>query len=174
MSRKKMIKLELISEKPDWLRKIAEWRTEERAILLTDGPTSVDRQIEWVKSINSSHFFFIVKSQKSVTGEYYDELVGYCGLIKIRPVPGIAELSILVDPAKKRQRIGSLAVAHLLGIAFNELNLKTVYVEAYTNSKRWEFFESMGFEKEGTHRNTKYFNGRYYHSIRGSITREDT
>jgi RimJ/RimL family protein N-acetyltransferase len=177
--RRKM-KLTTLTNNEEWLLKLAEWRNhkEVRPILLTPYVTApdIEKQKEWANRViwsEKEHFFFITTGKADEVNRY-DELLGYCGLIKIENIARTAEMSLLINPAEARKGYGTEAVKQLLHVAFNELNLNCVYVQCYTTSKeRWEFFKKQGFHEEGILRARKFWDGKYYDTIIGSILKEE-
>lgn len=170
-----MIKLEAVTQKDDWLLKLAEWRThsEIRKILLTNYVTVTDIgwQKQWADRVirsEAEHFYFITSTKDTA-------LVGYCGLIHLKMIPRRAELSIMIAPGHMNKGYGKEAVRELLKIGFLEFGLHSIYTDCYTNTERWKFFEKCGFSRDNDKpiRATKFWMGSYYDSIIMSILEDE-
>lgn len=156
-------------EHKGWLKLLAEWRLFHREVLQSDfvRGNSFLRQEKWAESVvlsDRDHFYFIVEEGR---------LVGYCGIIKIKMISRVGEISILVPEDFQRRGYGTEAVRLLLDLGFNHFNLNCLYADCYTTTDRWRFFEGLGFIREGLLRSRKYYGGKYYDSVIMSMLRTE-
>jgi RimJ/RimL family protein N-acetyltransferase len=93
-------------------------------------------------------------------------LMGYGGIENISWENRIGELSVLIDPDKWHQGLGTEAVGLFLDQAFNYLNLIAVHGECYFCAAV-KFWQKMVKKHQGTSAYLpcrKYWNGNYYGS----------
>lgn len=105
--------------------------------------------------------------------------VGMGGLINIQWENRLAEISLLIDPARQGKGFGGQAVDLLLGQAFNYLNLQTVWGEVYKcNSDGVTFWAKIvdKYRALPTYlllKNRKYWDGQYWDSVYFSIDKSE-
>jgi RimJ/RimL family protein N-acetyltransferase len=149
-------------------RTVAEWRNQARDTLRTTGFTNVDKQEDFIKSLDkSNHRYF----------SFYDDntLIAFGGITNIQWENRIAEISLIVDPYRRQDGTGSECVDMLLDEAFGKMNLKTMCGECYKNNPAIDFWFRLT-EKYSGHtallKNRKFWNGDYYDSLYFSIDSE--
>ena len=94
-------------------------------------------------------------------------LLGYGGIENISWENSNGEMSLLIDPDRHGEGLGSEAVEMFLEQAFSFLNLNVVYGECY-GSGPYEFWEKMveKYEGEGIWLpRRKFWQGEYYDSF---------
>lgn len=152
------------------LENIASWRNSTLYTLRATCPTSTE-QYDWIEFLDNEteKYYFIAKDNT----EPQKNIIGYCGLDKISNTNKTAEISLLINPYKQGNGYGSEAVRKLLEISFEGLGLNCIFAECYTTINTWEFWKKCGFKKEGHLRVRKFWQGKYYDSIIGSILRSE-
>jgi len=112
--------------------------------------------------IGSPHYF----EPTPAVWDNYRQLLGYGGIEHISWENSNGEISLLLDPSKYKQGLGSEAVALFLDQAFNYLNLRAVFAECYESGP-------VGFWEQAHKRYSsirsflpmrKYYKGRNYGS----------
>lgn len=104
------------------------------------------------------------------------DFVGMGGLVNISWENSHAEISIIIDPLKRRQKIGAKAVSMILAHGFGRLNLHNIYGECYACSPYMAFWEEMIREYQAydtTLPQRKYWNGKYYDSLYFNFVRPE-
>ena len=103
--------------------------------------------------------------------------IGMGGITHIQFENSIGEITLIIDPEKRKDGLGEKAVDLLLDQAFNYLNLRTVFGECYKCNT-----ESIGFWRRITEGykgylaslpSRKYWQGLYYPSLYFSIDKND-
>lgn len=146
------------------------WRNtdEVRVGLRTPFALTADMQADFYKAVvcnrQSPHRYYAL-----VDG---DTFVGMGGLTDCQWENGLAEISLIVDPAHRRGGVGVAAVDALLAEAFERLRLQTVFGECYQVNAAVYFWQKVvaGYQAYGTTLpNRKFWNGvlhdSYYFSI---------
>jgi RimJ/RimL family protein N-acetyltransferase len=85
-----------------------------------------------------------------------------------------AELAYWFDPEAHGQGYGSDAAARLVRYAFEDRNLRRI--EAYCgsfNEASAGLLESVGFEREGVHREAAWYRGEYHDAYSYGLLREE-
>lgn len=101
--------------------------------------------------------------------------VGMTGLADIQWENGIAEISLLTDPAKTRQGIGAAAVDLVLEQAFGRLRLSTVFGECYEVNPAVEFWKTVTARYRGELAilpRRKFWDGQFHDGLYFSISVE--
>jgi|DewCreStandDraft_5_1066085.scaffolds.fasta_scaffold12856_5 RimJ/RimL family protein N-acetyltransferase len=103
------------------------------------------------------------------------DLIGYAMLRHIDPRNRTAEVNVVIGERGYWGRgYGPDALQTLLGFAFNDLNLATLY--AYIpefNTRARRAFEKVGFRVDGTLRRRYFSDGRYWDLIAVSLLAEE-
>lgn len=104
-----------------------------------------------------------------------DELLGGAGLRNIDAVNRHAQFGIFIGRKEAwSQGFGSEATRLILDHAFATLNLNRVALQVYEfNSRARKTYEKVGFVLEGTMRQERYRDGRYWDTHVMSILRDD-
>ncbi len=149
---------------------ITKWREAARAILRTPFIRSVEEQKAFILSLPDHRYeyrYWAVKAN-GVT-------VGIAGLVPIEWENGRAEVSLVLNPAKIGQGIGSAALALVLEEAFARMRLVVVTAEVYAHNPALTFWAAQA-KKYGatattlTHR--KFWHGQFYESLYVTFTAE--
>lgn len=77
------------------------------------------------------------------------ELVAQAGLVDIQHENGLAEISLITDPNRRRQGIGRATVQLVLREAFENLRLLTVIGEVYTANPALVFWQAIVLQHGG-------------------------
>ena len=164
-------------------QRVRAWRNAERQFLRTPYFITDDMQDEFyidvVSNRNSGHRYFALKESDvfvSMSGEDVidagEYFIGTGGLTGIEWENGTAEISLILDPARRGQGYGSRAVYELLFEAFQNMNLFTVYGEVYDcgNVAFWDKVVTRynGFKTHLPGR--KFWHGMLYGSMWFSIS----
>ena len=126
-----------------------------------------DMQLDFYKRVvcdrNSPHRYWSV----------YDglELVAFIGLCSISWENRHAEISLIVNPARRKDGVGRIALDMLLTEGFNRLNLNMIYGECYECNPNFKFWEACEPDHKAPMKNRKYCNGQYYDSLYFSFDR---
>ena len=91
------------------------------------------------------------------------ELIGVCQLHSIHPIYRSAELHIRIgEPAYRGQGFGTEAVSHLVRFGFEDLNLRRIFVQVFSeNTAARTVYSRCGFVEEGLLRSAAFVGGRY-------------
>ncbi|MEC2077309.1 GNAT family protein [Metabacillus fastidiosus] len=131
-----------------------------------------DNQIQWyekfvLNDVNTRMFAIIMLET--------NELIGACGLCYIDWINRNADFSIYIG--KDGLYIDDIytvdAARTMEKYAFEELNLHRLWAEVYSiDEKKIDFFNKLGFKKEGKFRETHWTGGQwvdslYYGKVRG-------
>lgn len=101
------------------------------------------------------------------------ELIGVCGLTSIDYINSRAEFSLYIGPEFQGKGYGEAALSELLALAFNVLNLNSVWGESFDENPAMEMFERVGFKKDGVRPQFYFREGKYVDAHLFSITRGD-
>jgi len=130
---------------------------------------NMDDQERFFKNIvmGDNHIVFGIENK---TGE----LIGVCRLSYIQWQARIAEAGIYTKLSEQGKGYGTEAMRILVDFGFNQANLHRITAEARVdNAASIEIFKKIGFEVEGTLRDSFFRNGRYYDTIVMSILEKD-
>jgi RimJ/RimL family protein N-acetyltransferase len=134
-------------------------------------PVSERQQQMWFEKIQERHdtMMFGIRLIKS------QQLIGSCQLHSISAVHRSGELQMRLGGAGYRGKgYGSEALALLLAIAFDDVNLQRVYLHVFaTNQPAICLYEKQGFVQEGILRKAAYINGEYLDVIVMGILRSE-
>jgi len=161
----------------------ARWREAARANLRTSYVRSAEEQREFIRSLPAhrhEYRYWAVQTESSVaasdgTGLYAAyRLVGIAGLSPIDFENGLAEVSLVLDPACIGKGYGGQAFELVLAEAFDHLRLEQVVAEVYQQNKALGFWEEEA-EKRGAYRTVlpkrKFSGGAYHDAIYFSFAR---
>ena len=159
------------------------WRNAEMECWRTSQMLTRDMQEKFYDSLSErgtdKRYWAIIDDEKRT--QYFDgnAFVGMGGINNIQWENRIGEITLIIDPARRKDGIGEKAVELLLDQAFNCLNLQTVCGECYECNANVEFWEKIT-EKYGinegyitTLTNRKYWQGKYYNSTHFAIDKYD-
>ena len=149
--------------------KIRKWRNNSKQNMMLRTPFLLTREMQEdfyeskISNRNSNcRFWSIWKKENNLKST----LIGMAGLENIQWENRLAEISIITDP----KHVFSLKdiVAKLIELAFNQLNLKSVFTEVYGCSPYRSIWKECAdvfgaFESEIPFR--KFYGGQYYNSI---------
>ncbi len=103
----------------------------------------------------------------SIINKENEELIGACGLCYVDWVNRTADFSIYLgaDDIYIDDKYAPDAARLMMQYAFDELSLNRLWAEIYSfDTKKFEFFKSLDFELEGTHRQTHWAEGKWHNS----------
>ena len=102
--------------------------------------------------------------------------IGMCGLENIEWSNGRAEISIILNPGMQRYGHGKKAFEMLMGKAFHELGLHSIWGECYACNEAFEFWLKM-IEAYNAQSSilpvTKFYNGMYFGSKHFTFTKSE-
>jgi len=102
------------------------------------------------------------------------ELIGVCRLSFINWQTRSAETGIYIKIEEEGKGYGTEALRMLVDFGFNQANLHRIKAGIRAdNTASIEIFNKVGFEVEGTLRDSFFRNGRYYDTIVMSILEKD-
>ena len=147
-----------------------EWRNQCLETLRTPYALTEEMQSEFYDNVicdrNSPHRYWGVHDKNDV-------LIGLGGITYIQWENSIGEISLILDPEKRGNGLGTSAVDELLKKAFKQIGLKTVFGECYTCNKAGvEFWIKIRDKYKGTSvmlPNRKLWDGRHYSGMYFSI-----
>lgn len=155
-------------EQQDWYtREIANRESHTRYWALKGPPLCPDEECETCKKHG-------VDGKKGLRLDLPYVLVGYGGIEHISWENRNGELSVLIDPARHKQKLGSEAIELFLDQAFNYLNLEAIFAECYECGPTG-FWQQMKHKYGGMGSFlpcTKYYDGTYYGSEVTTFTKE--
>ena len=151
----------------------ARWREAARANLRTPYVRTVEEQREFIRTLPAHRHEYrywavqVTRSGVKLTIPYaYTETVGIAGLSPIQWENGIAEVSLVLDPACMGKGYGGQAFALLLAEAFDTLRLHQVVAQVYTLNPALGFWRKMA-ERYGNGKaivmpHQKFWKGQYH------------
>jgi len=158
------VALRAIEEKD--LEKLLEWRNNPslRRYFREHRELNSAQQLSWfnekVNNDPSTKMFSIINKNNG-------ELIGACGLCYIDWVNKTADFSIYLgaDDLYIDDKYAPDAARAMMRYAFDELALNRLWAEIYSfDEKKFDFFKSLNFTLEGTHRQTHWAEGRWHNS----------
>lgn len=100
--------------------------------------------------------------------------VGTVGFSVVDQTSDSAEVGYWIAPAKQSQGYGSEAVALLVEYGFRELGLHRIEARVFEfNEASQRLLESLGFTKEGVHRDGKFVHGAYQDTLWYGVLEEE-
>lgn len=151
---------------------VRQWRNEDISSFRTSHLLTKDEQED---------FYYDLVADRNSKCRYWGvhengDLIGMAGLVNISWENSHAEISMIINPAKRRHGLGELTLSYLLDEGFNKLNLHNIYGECYANSLYMPFWNEMIRKHNGydtTLPKRKYWNGVYYDSLYFNFTRPE-
>ena len=104
----------------------------------------------------------------------HNALIGFTGLTDIEQENGLAQISLIIRPDCRGQGMGGEAVRLVLGEAFGNMGLKTVYGECYMCNPAVGFCKKITDEHRGYYTaipRRKLWRGKLYGALHFSIWR---
>ncbi len=106
--------------------------------------------------------------------EFDGKVVGEVSLKSIRWFNRKAELSIFLAKEYRGRGLGKQALEAIMDYAFEKMNLHRLEAEVVAyNPDVVAMMKKMGFKEEGTLREAKYYNGKYYDIYRFGLLRPE-
>lgn len=161
-----MIKGEKVQLRPverDDLPHFVEWFAdpEVRHYLIRYMPFSLEQEERWFEDLQER----LAKKETVMLAIETSEnvLIGNISLNDIDWKNRKAELGITIgEKAYWSQGYGTDAIRTLLGLAFDEMNLHRVFLRVFDDNKRGlRCYEKVGFQREGTLRDSAFRRGSY-------------
>ncbi len=127
-----------------------------------------ERMIERVTAANSPEKAFVIETLEGLP-------IGDCGLRGFNWINRYAELFITIGEKSYWGRgYGADAVRLLLRLAFDKLNLHSVWLTTLvTNERAIRCYEKCGFKRQGLFRENSYVRGRYVDVVPMGILRSE-
>ena len=121
----------------------ARWREAARPYLRTPYVRTVEEQREFIRTLHEHRYEYRYWAVQRDEGYDPQQTVGLAGLSPIQWENGIAEVSLVLDPACVGKGYGGQAFALLLAEAFDYLRLEQVVAEVYANNPAMGFWDRM-------------------------------
>lgn len=163
MLKGKLIKLTQIEEMD--LPKFRDWRNSSfvRRCVREYRPLNMQNQKQWFESLTNdrSNIMFAIHELKS------NETIGCCGLTYINWKEGHGEVSIGIgDDGWRGKGYAGEALDLLIGYGFQELRLHRICAIIYSyNLSSIKLFEKHNFHYEGTNREARFWDGKFYNEL---------
>lgn len=106
----------------------------------------------------------------------YQKIIGVTGITYIDWVNSHADVHFYIGENAKwiDEKYSPSAIELILKYGFNTLNLNKLWAEIYEiDSKKLDFFQSIGFKIDATLRQHYFYNGKYYNSHILSLLRSE-
>lgn len=134
----------------------------------------LDDQLRWydsLQSTKSTNFMFVITRLED------DLPIGACGLLYTNWIIRAADFSFYIGYEESyidTAGYANEAAQLLINYGFNVLNLNKIWMELYEfDSLKLDFFEKLGFKRDGKLRDNCFEDGRYWDSYIISLTRKD-
>jgi hypothetical protein len=137
---------------------------------------SMDDQLAWFERVTGQRGGPRDTVMLAIERRDSKELIGACGLCYIDWVSATAELSVYIgaELAYVDATFAPDACSVLIGHAFEELNLRRLWVEVYAfDSAKRELLQSLGFALEGTLREHRFHAGAHHDSLMLALLRHE-
>ena len=151
---------------------VREWRNQDIAAYRTPFFLTDSMQEDFYHNVVSDR----TGPHRYMAVDYHNSLVGMVGLVNIQWGNRNAEISIVIDPKKRRTGAGRKCLELLLDWGFNVMGLENIYGECYSCSP----FKLFWFDiiKEYGLYNTilpgrKFYHGLYHDSIYFNFNKGD-
>ena len=143
----------------------AEWRNRSIESCRTPEGSTVETQTNWYEHLDPKrHRYWSVYEGSTA--------VGLAGLTNISWENRSAEISIVLDPARRGKGMGKEAIEALMDHGFNRMNLDVIYGECYHCSPALPFWKKvMASATWVTLPDRKYWNGKYWNADYFSVRR---
>ena len=157
----------------DDLPYIQRWSNDAELRRLTGevAPMSRAETEKWYKELlaDKDRMWFVIALKKS------DRVIGEAGLLRMFRPWRATDISIIIGEKDAwGKRYGTEAGRLLLDYAFKRLGFHRVSIGVVGFNKRaLKFWESLGFKKEGVHRDEYYYNNEYSDFIMMSILEDE-
>lgn len=155
------------------------WRNNEMEVWRTPYMLTEEMQKAFYYDIpcnrKSKHRSWAIKST-SVAPDFTEHFIGMGGITYIQWENRIGEITLIIDPKKRKDGYGEKAVDLLLDQAFNHLNLQTVFGECYCCNDAVQFWIDITNKYKGETRrlpNRKYWRNQYWDGCYFSIDKND-
>ena len=119
-----------------------------------------------INNRDSRHRYFSIMGKMKESLER--EFIGMCGLTNIEWENGTAEISLIINPRYRGKGNGENSTCLLLGEAFGNMRLFSVFGEVYDCGNRafWEtLVDRIGGSYKTNLKHRKYYNGKMYDSM---------
>ena len=81
---------------------------------------------------------------------------------------------VVVDPAERNRGVGAAMVREVLAVGFEEFNLHRIELRVFEdNDTAIACYESVGFVREGVHRDSHRCDGEYLSTVQMSILEDE-
>ena len=146
---------------PDIMARTRQWRM-----------LSMEDQHKWFSSLYNnnppSDLVYVIESRMAEPAFTVNwQRIGVCGLCHIDWIARKAEISIYIGNVEwRRKGVGQFCVKDLIYIAFDNMNLTSVFAEIYSfNTPGIKLFEACDFKPCGKIERNVYKNGIYHNSL---------
>jgi RimJ/RimL family protein N-acetyltransferase len=134
-------------------------------------PMSWEKAEEFYVKVNNDdqRVWFIIALKKN------DRIIGEAGLLRMYPAWRTTDLSIIIGESEEWGKgYGTEAINLLLEYAFGYLNFHRVAVGVVGfNEEALQFYEKVGFTREGIQRDGYYFNHDYHDFVMMSLLEDE-
>jgi len=176
-----MIELKPLIYDKEMLNRIASERNKVLQNLRSTWVTEPEKQREWIMNMNpdTERYFYVfdMEAKHIIDNDSFltidNEFIGYCGLDKINHIDSYAEVSLLIFEEHRKKGIGIKAMKKLLKYGFDYLGLHLLYVNVNDIDNIFEFWEKIGFQKEGNLKFRKKIKYLYCDVISASLCKSD-
>lgn len=136
---------------------------------------AIETSVEMLKYLSETRSYGVPMPDKIIFRVENDGwLIGEASLKSIRWFNRKAEVSLYLIPEAHGKGLAMAAMKKLIDYAFNQLHLYRLEAEIIEyNSRSARLAENLGFVKEGTLREAKFYNGRYYDIIRYGLLKKE-
>lgn len=131
-------------------------------------PTTLEAEVANIEKSEADSDWYTITDQEG-------RIIGETGLLRMWPVWHCTDLSIIIpDPKSQRQGYGTEAIRMMLKLAFETYDMNRVAIGVVAkNTNALDFYERVGFKKEGIQEQGYYYNGEYSDFIMMRILREE-
>jgi RimJ/RimL family protein N-acetyltransferase len=170
------MKLDALTQ--DDVLEVLEWRNDERQFLRTPYFITEDMQDDFYHDVvcnrNSQHRYFAIARYVDYAYDTYiddddfeRELIGMGGITNIDWVNSTGEISLIINPAHRREGLGMESVKLLVTEGKLNMGLKTIWGEVYTcgNVAFWQKVVEQFGGYATKLPNRKLWQGHYYDSM---------
>jgi RimJ/RimL family protein N-acetyltransferase len=155
----------------DDLPELFAWINDREQVLFNAAyrPVGESQHREWFESVQKRADTVIFAIRRA------GRLIGTCQLHSISPVHRSAELQVRLGRASQRGKgYGTEAVRLLVEFAFDDLNLRSVYLHVFADNRAAiRAYEKAGFEREGLLREAAHVGGRYVDVVVMAVLRRE-